>query len=415
MHNQPNKQFLYTNEKTPKFSAASMFGDALSYGSLRKELAMATLKKRRGYWYARVLWYKNNQSRQTEKQVPLRTQSKVTARERLAEVNKVEDDIKSGMNFIFPWLGESPSTSVKRFTLNDAVELWLSNRKSSGIRSSTIKRNWYSMKSFMSIIGYKRPLTDINTSIIDRYIGVCIDKGMTPDGININLRSTKTFLRWCCRRNLISKVPHIDMVPVPNKNPLYLPDHLFLQLMSLDWLDERYKTAFLFYYETGCRASEPFIGELDENWLLISGDKTKQRADKELRLNAECLRLIQQMRECMDNYTGKLESWTQNLSKTFKKAIREIDGNDTKYHLHCLRHTFAVRRYLQTRDIYLVKQEMGHASVKTTEKYAKFSLRRLEKDFPSIVESHKTSENTQIGTQFVGTPPLSTDEGAMVF
>ena len=102
---------------------------------------MATLKKRRGYWYARVLWYNDNQSRQTEKQVPLRTQSKVTARERLAEVNKVEDDIKSGMNFIFPWLGESPSTSVKRFTLNDAVELWLSNRKSSGIRSSTIKRN----------------------------------------------------------------------------------------------------------------------------------------------------------------------------------------------------------------------------------------------------------------------------------
>ena len=91
------------------------------------------------------------------------------------------------------------------------------------------------------------------------------------------------------------------------------------------------------------------------------------------------------------------------------------NGNDTKYHLHCLRHTFAVRRYLQTRDIYLVKQEMGHASVKTTEKYAKFSLRRLEKDFPSIVESHKTSENTQIGTQFVGTPPLSTDEGAMIF
>ena len=131
---------------------------------------MATLKKRRGYWYARVLWYKDNQSRQTEKQVPLRTQSKVTARERLAEVNKVEDDIKSGMRFTFPWLGDSPSISVKRFTLNEAVELWLSNRKSSGIRSSTIKRNWYSMKSLMSVIGYKRPLTDINTSIIDTYI-----------------------------------------------------------------------------------------------------------------------------------------------------------------------------------------------------------------------------------------------------
>ena len=47
MHNQPNKQFLYTNEKTPKFSAASMFGDTFLYRSLRKELAMAGLIKRR--------------------------------------------------------------------------------------------------------------------------------------------------------------------------------------------------------------------------------------------------------------------------------------------------------------------------------------------------------------------------------
>ena len=68
--------------------------------------------------------------------------------------------------------------------------------------------------------------------------------------------------------------------------------------------------------------------------------------------------------------------------------MREIDGEDTKYHLHCLKHTFAVRRYLQTRDIYRVKQELGHASVVTTEIYAKFSLRRLEMDFPSLVNSN---------------------------
>jgi site-specific recombinase XerD len=58
--------------------------------------------------------------------------------------------------------------------------------------------------------------------------------------------------------------------------------------------------------------------------------------------------------------------------------MREIDGQNTKYHLHCLRHTFAVRQCLQTREIYLVKQELGHSSVVTTEIYAKFSLIRLE-------------------------------------
>ena len=64
---------------------------------------MASFRKRRGVWYARVQWYEDGATRQTEKLVALRTSSTVTARERMAEVNKVEDDIKQGMDFSFPW------------------------------------------------------------------------------------------------------------------------------------------------------------------------------------------------------------------------------------------------------------------------------------------------------------------------
>ena len=88
--------------------------------------------------------------------------------------------------------------------------------------------------------------------------------------------------------------------------------------------------------------------------------------------------------------------------------MREVDGKETKYHLHCLRHTFAVRRYLQTRDIYQVKQELGHSSVVTTEIYTKFSLRRLKDDFPSLVKSTKNSQIPEMGYGKVGyTSPSS--------
>tara|TARA_B100000575_G_C22641012_1_gene394812 strand:+ start:296 stop:484 length:189 start_codon:yes stop_codon:yes gene_type:complete len=60
---------------------------------------MASLKNRRGMWYARVQWWEDKFRK--EKYVSLRTSSKVTARERIAEVNKVEDDIKQGMEFFF--------------------------------------------------------------------------------------------------------------------------------------------------------------------------------------------------------------------------------------------------------------------------------------------------------------------------
>ena len=135
---------------------------------------------------------------------------------------------------------------------------------------------------------------------------------------------------------------------------------------------------------------------------MIGGDETKQRMDKELSLSHINLERITEMRAFIESYKGTLNSWTGNLSKTFLKAMREVDGQDTKYHLHCLRHTFAVRRYLQTSDIYLVKQELGHTSVVTTEIYAKFSLRRLENDFPSLMNSTRISEFPISGHEFTG-------------
>ena len=99
---------------------------------------MAILKARRDKWYARVIWFIN--SKFIEKQIPLRTSSKVTARERIAEVEKVEGDIKQGMEFSFPWLSNFAKTKIKRFTIKDAVDQWLLKRKGK-VANSTLDLN----------------------------------------------------------------------------------------------------------------------------------------------------------------------------------------------------------------------------------------------------------------------------------
>ena len=48
---------------------------------------------------------------------------------------------------------------------------------------------------------------------------------------------------------------------------------------------------------------------------------------------------------------------------------------------------------------------MGHSSVTTTEIYAKFSLRRLEMDFPSLVKSNNSREKRDNGHDFDGHKP----------
>ena len=82
---------------------------------------MATLKKRRGNWYARIQWRDENGSMK-EKQIPLRTRLKVTALARLPEVKKVETDIKEGLSFTFPWMGGERRTRVIVFMVGNAVE-----------------------------------------------------------------------------------------------------------------------------------------------------------------------------------------------------------------------------------------------------------------------------------------------------
>ena len=67
--------------------------------------------------------------------------------------------------------------------------------------------------------------------------------------------------------------------------PLYMSDELFNKVLELDWLEDHYKNAFLFYRNTGLRLSETFQGELHGNWLLVGGDETKQHMDNELSLS----------------------------------------------------------------------------------------------------------------------------------
>lgn len=173
--------------------------------------------------------------------------------------------------------------------------------------------------------------------------------------------------------------------------------------MTLDYLyiknsdrkmkfDEHWKRAFHFYKTVGCRLSEPFNGQLSSNWLVIEADNSKTNRLREIYIPDE---LIDTLKEMQSRVNSSISTDKRHCiisySKKFKNAFDTI-GID-KY-LHCLRHTFAVRRYLQTQDIYLVAKELGHSTVKTTEIYANFNIRRLKQDFPSIFDSKKiTDEN----------------------
>lgn len=357
---------------------------------------MASLRKRGHLWYARVsLW---DGYRQREKEIPLQTNSKTTARTRLSEVNRNEEDIKNGVNISFAWQNTDGIIKYKQLSILDVSQQFLASRKTLGLAESTIKRNLHSLNLFMSIIGKSIPIESITTKHIEVFKNYCICPPLShlPQGINIDLRLLKTFFRWCVRNETKLSMPYIEMIKIPQSLPSYIAEFEWSKLMNSNILNEIDKTTFQFALGTGCRLSEPYYGKIDGHWMVIPAEHTKSKIEKEIFLSDELIGMYYKMHNHLLKWLDhgyKLENYTGRISKRFLKVCRSVN---IKHRFHDIRHTFAVRRYLVTRDIYQVKKELCHISVTTTEKYAKFSLRRLAHDFPSLARNRQNKLKTAI-------------------
>ena len=361
---------------------------------------MATLKKRRERWYVRVLWYDSN-GRQKEKQIPLRTSSKMIARERLAVVNKVESDIKDGMSFSFPWLNDEGIVKVVRKSIGDVIADFIMFKQLQGLASSSINRIMNTLTNFAAFMGISFPITSVTSKHINgknSYVEYCFNKKkpMTKASVNLELRNLKTFLKWCVENEHLDKMPKIVMVKVSKAKPNYLNEEEICSILELETLSPKWKRIFCFYMATGMRRAEPFFGRLTGSWLIIPEEHTKGKKEKEIHLTPDMIEVWKEMMEMKSDWKTrgyKLYNLFGKITKKFKWTIREA-GIDDKHHLHNTRHTFAVRKYLETNDIYSVKSELGHSSVTVTEMYTEFKRSRLKLDFPSL--NKKVSKSRKI-------------------
>lgn len=341
---------------------------------------MAGLKKLRNKYYARVR--KWDGIKQVEKLIPLKTSNRTEALERRLQVNRLEKDIKQGIDFSFPWMNESCSIIVKRVTLQEAIDGYLIYMKNNGCRETTIERAFYCLKNLTQCLGKQFTIEKISTSHIEIFKSHYKEK-LTDNGININLTRVRAFLNWSKEvGEIIKKIPNIQMIRVSTKMPSYLNEEEQHKIYGLDWLEIHYKNVFKMYWETGCRLREPFNGVIDGNWLIVSESNSKTGIPREILLNSFHIETINEMKNKLLQSKANPRTFTTKYSRMFKKSCITIGRGDL--HFHNLRDTFALMRYLRTRDIYQVSKELGHTSVKVTEKYTKFRLRKLEQDFPSL-------------------------------
>ena len=370
---------------------------------------MAYLWKRGAVWYARMQWRDEN-GQKKDYQKSLRTNSIVTARERLVLVNRVKTEIKEGLSFSFPWMNDEGQTKVSVFRIKDAVNEWMEHRKKNKIAMSTLEINQLALNYLIDCIGSKRPLATISNTDIANYIDYLDAKGNSDTTINIHLRTIKAMLRYYhkigCR---VDRVPVIEQRKIPKTDPIYITDDEFQSLMELDELEDFYKRVFLLYRETGMRLREPFMSSLNGDWIDIPPE-SKTKSMRSIELSEPLKKVFLELKKWYDQgYGSTLTDAGGHISKMFKKSLREIGSKDTK-HFHSLRHTFAVRMLLMNTSIYDVKLMLGHSSVTTTEQYSNMNLKRVAQDFPTLVTSYAKTPKIGLEDTFLeDTSHMSSD------
>ena len=399
MLNTNSKNQWCNGKEALQFLWADMCQDYLHLTSLRKELAMAGLIKRRETWYARIRWYESGLRK--EKQIPLKTKQKVTARERLSIVNKVAADIQSGISFTFPWMHDENETTVKRFTLKDAASKWIEKRTKGSYRKNTLTINKTSLHYLSLAIGGSRALRSIDVDDIERFIDFLRAKGSSDTTINIHLRTIKAMLRYYLRSGRITAIPYIEQVPIAKTDPIYITDSEFQMVMQLDTLANFYKRVFLLYRETGMRLREPMIARLNGDWIDIPPESKTHHA-RSIEPHEPIKQIFIELKDWLDHgYGSSLQNAGDHISKKFKKALRLVGVSESK-HFHSLRHTYAVRSLLLGVSIYDVKLLMGHRSVTTTEVYSEMNLKRVAQDFPSLKANKESLSIIGIGDTHLG-------------
>ncbi|MBT3234196.1 MAG: tyrosine-type recombinase/integrase [Calditrichaeota bacterium] len=313
---------------------------------------------------------------------------------RIREIKPREEEIKFGLEVDFSWLQKTVGGEKPSITLTDAIEKYLVARKADRIRKSTLENYEYGLNKFAQIIGENFILNKIGTSQIDQFKIAYMDS-LSPSTLNIILRTLKTFFSWGLDRDLIAKIPKIKFVLVPTQDPVYLSNQQFEAIC--DNSEDCFSRAWWFYRESGCRLAEPFYAEINGNFLTVKADTAKGKRTRDIFLTSRMKEIVLEMRSTTHlreqakpyklgyRHNQQRTHEINYYSRQFLTAARA--AGITNRHLHHLRHTAAVRKYLLTRDIYEVSRLLGHASITTTEIYTRLNIKRLEQDFPDLVQN----------------------------
>ena len=370
---------------------------------------MASIRKMRNKWYARVVWRVNGKLK--EIQIPLKTSSLTEARTRIKSVNNEESDIINGITQkfqfkdIFRWLNPQGTSKYKSLTLGDIIPKYLEYRQCV-VRKSTADRDAYALKQLTKVLGKNKAVQDITYKDIEqKFIPYYQNKGYQNGGLNISLRIQKVFYNYLLKEKLIDEKITFKMLPVDDE-PCYISRAEINALHEI--VDEKFSRWFYFYEMVGCRATEPFLrGFLDGNVWKIPPEEAKTKHWHYYPLTDELNYIWMELQDLKQSYidAGKNEKQAthtcyQLFQKNMRRAVVKLKKSgvvpkEKKLTLKSFRHTFGIVNVVKTKDIWGTSKKMNHKEIGVTQRYLDIEHYIIEQDFPELKPYLDLGDNTE--------------------
>ena len=336
---------------------------------------MAGLRKLRGKYYVRVFLPGGK-----EKLIPTKTGDRKLAEVRKRQIEEREFLVKARL------ASDINQTAAR---LSEAAEDYLRECRTR-LRASTIKSYRLALADLKACWGdiNVRAITSKHLSAIREYLTARVN----PTTANIRLRSVRAFLNWLVQSEKIERVPgKVSLVKIDNSLPkFFTPDELDSIFAQVN--DPRLKAVFGLLSETGLRRCELFNCTLEGDYLHLR--ETKGRRERLVRIPPG---LIPDFILATEN-----PYHPDFISHAFTRAVKAAGISHDGRSLHSLRHTFALREYARTKDIYYVKGLLGHSSVTVTEIYMRFPEKYLEQVFGNAMQepiAQAVKDVQEAGTQ----------------
>lgn len=237
---------------------------------------------------------------------------------------------------------------------------------------------------------------EINTEVIERFIGKLMDRGNKVTAINARLRAVFVFLRYCFEQEYLEAFP-ISLIKEDEtlKEPYTEAElqKLLKQPQTSSWAEWRTWAVINLLVATGVRASTVVnikISDVDFEHNIIRLRKLKNRKQQFVPISTA-------LKEVLTQYL-KIWDWDEDSflfpgvhnepiqAHTLELAIRKynLSRGVTKTSTHLFRHTFAKNYILAGGGMVQLQAILGHSTLDMTRKYINLYGNDIQRDFDRL-------------------------------